>query len=120
MPKCTFCGTNIQKGTGKMFIYTSGKIANFCSSKCEKNLLKLKRKPLKTRWTQEWIKENKKGSAEAKKEPAPETKEPVKEEPVARESKKEEPAEKTEEAEEAKSESTPDAESSTQPSGDEK
>jgi large subunit ribosomal protein L24e len=60
MPKCTFCGIDIKKGTGKIFIYTSGKIANFCSNKCEKNLLKLKRKPMKTRWTQEWIKENKK------------------------------------------------------------
>jgi len=68
MPKCTFCGINIKKGTGKMFVYTSGKVANFCSNKCEKNLLKLKRKPLKTRWTQEWIKENKKVSDGKKEE----------------------------------------------------
>jgi large subunit ribosomal protein L24e len=60
MPKCTFCGNQIKKGTGKIFVYTSGKIANFCSLKCEKNLLKLKRKPLNVRWTQDYRRENKK------------------------------------------------------------
>ncbi|MBS3140166.1 ribosomal protein L24e family protein [Candidatus Woesearchaeota archaeon] len=52
MAKCTFCGQQIERGTGKMFVYVSGKIAYFCSNKCEKNLHKLKRKPLQTRWTQ--------------------------------------------------------------------
>lgn len=40
-----------------MFVYTSGKIANFCSTKCEKNELKLKRKPAKMRWTESFRKE---------------------------------------------------------------
>jgi large subunit ribosomal protein L24e len=62
MPKCTFCGVEVPKGTGKIFVYTSGKIANFCSNKCEKNLLKLKRKPLKVRWTEHYRKEHKKDS----------------------------------------------------------
>lgn len=57
MPKCTFCGIQIEKGTGKMFVYTSGKIANFCSNRCEKSLLKLHRKPLKTKWTETYRKE---------------------------------------------------------------
>jgi large subunit ribosomal protein L24e len=51
MAKCTFCGTNITRGTGKMFVQKDAKILNFCSSKCEKNMLKLKRKPIKTRWS---------------------------------------------------------------------
>lgn len=51
MPKCTFCGNEIGKGTGTMFIQKDGKILNFCSSKCEKNTLKLKRKPRKLKWT---------------------------------------------------------------------
>ena len=63
MPKCTFCGDNIEKGTGKMFVYSSGKVANFCSNKCEKNLLKLKRKPLNVKWTAEYRKEHKKGQS---------------------------------------------------------
>src|SRR3989344_3408496 len=41
MPKCTFCGNELTKGTGKMFVHTSGKIDFFCSSKCEKNMLKV-------------------------------------------------------------------------------
>jgi len=41
----------IEKGTGKMFIKTDGKILYFCSTKCEKNLLKLKRKPREHKWT---------------------------------------------------------------------
>jgi len=52
MAKCTFCGEDIKKGTGKIFVLKTGKSYHFCSNKCEKNMLKLKRKPLKTRWTQ--------------------------------------------------------------------
>ncbi len=44
-----------------MFVFTSGKIDNYCSKKCEKNTLKLKRKPLQTAWTQEYRREHKKG-----------------------------------------------------------
>jgi large subunit ribosomal protein L24e len=50
MVKCTFCNTEIEKGTGKIFVYTSGKLANFCSMKCEKNLIKLGRKPRNITW----------------------------------------------------------------------
>ncbi|RMF07147.1 50S ribosomal protein L24e [Candidatus Woesearchaeota archaeon] len=53
MVKCSFCGTNIEPGTGKMFVKKDGKILYFCSRKCEKNLLVLKRKPRDTRWTAE-------------------------------------------------------------------
>ena len=56
MAKCSFCGNNIAKGTGKMFVYADGKILNFCSSKCEKNLLKLNRKPRKFKWTKYYVK----------------------------------------------------------------
>ncbi|PIN87732.1 50S ribosomal protein L24e [Candidatus Woesearchaeota archaeon CG10_big_fil_rev_8_21_14_0_10_32_24] len=62
MPKCTFCGKDITKGTGKLYIYASGKVANFCSNKCEKNLIQLKRKPVETQWTEAFKKEHKKGS----------------------------------------------------------
>ncbi|MBI4894118.1 MAG: 50S ribosomal protein L24e [Candidatus Aenigmarchaeota archaeon] len=36
--RCTFCNTNIPKGTGKMYVKVKGAISYFCSSKCEKNL----------------------------------------------------------------------------------
>jgi len=61
MPKCTFCGTSLEKGTGKMYVYISGKIDYYCSNKCEKNNLKLNRKPLQVRWTEAYRTEHKKG-----------------------------------------------------------
>lgn len=48
--QCTFCGNNIEPGTGKMFVKKDGTVLYFCSSKCEKNSLKLKRLPRKVRW----------------------------------------------------------------------
>ncbi len=61
MPKCTFCGDQVEKGRGKMYVYISGKIDYYCSRKCQKNSLKLKRKPLQVRWTTSYRKEHKKG-----------------------------------------------------------
>jgi large subunit ribosomal protein L24e len=54
MAKCSFCKETIEKGTGKIYVLKTGKILYFCSSKCEKNMLKLKRKPRTTRWTKEY------------------------------------------------------------------
>lgn len=34
-----------------MYVLKTGRVYNFCSKKCEKNLLKLKRKPSKFKWT---------------------------------------------------------------------
>ena len=50
MAKCTFCGTAIEQGTGKIFVTKDGKVLNFCSTKCEKNRFKLKRIPRKMAW----------------------------------------------------------------------
>ena len=55
--RCSFCGKNIELGTGKIFVRKSGKILYFCSNKCEKNVFKLGRKPVNVRWTQDSIKE---------------------------------------------------------------
>ncbi len=43
--KCSFCGEQIEPGTGKMFVTRAGKVYYFCSSKCEKSMVKLGRKP---------------------------------------------------------------------------
>jgi len=48
--KCNFCKNEIEKGTGKMFVKADGKIFYFCSRRCEKNMLKLKRDPTKVNW----------------------------------------------------------------------
>jgi large subunit ribosomal protein L24e len=49
--ECNFCGHEIAQGTGKMYVTKQGKTFYFCSNKCEKNLLVLKRKPRKVKWT---------------------------------------------------------------------
>ena len=48
--KCSFCKDDIELGTGKMFVRNDGKVFYFCSSKCEKNMLKLKREPKDVKW----------------------------------------------------------------------
>ncbi|MFH1636806.1 MAG: 50S ribosomal protein L24e [Candidatus Woesearchaeota archaeon] len=50
MVKCSFCEVEIEKGTGMMYVQKDAKILNFCSKKCEKNMLKLKRKARKQKW----------------------------------------------------------------------
>ena len=53
---CSFCGIEIDQGTGKMYIKSDGKIFYFCSMKCEKNMIKLGRKPRLIKWTKEYQK----------------------------------------------------------------
>ena len=48
--KCSFCKENIEAGTGKMFVKDDGKVFYFCSSKCEKNMLKLRREAKDVKW----------------------------------------------------------------------
>jgi large subunit ribosomal protein L24e len=76
--KCSFCGEEIEKGVGKVYAFRDGSLFYFCSSKCEKNLLKLKRKPQKVKWTKRYHAEKaiRVGAAEKKGKPvkAPEKK----------------------------------------------
>lgn len=55
--KCSFCGKEIEKGTGKMYVKKDGNILNFCTSKCQKNMIDLKRVPRKTAWTERFATE---------------------------------------------------------------
>ena len=57
MVKCTFCGSEIEKGTGKTKILKEGKAVELCSMKCEKNMFKLKRTPRRVKWTEAYHKE---------------------------------------------------------------
>jgi len=54
---CTFCGDEIEPGTGRMYIKKDGVVFNFCSSKCFKNLVILGRVPRRTTWTQYYARE---------------------------------------------------------------
>lgn len=51
--KCSFCGREIKKGTGMLFVMASGRYMSYCSSKCRKNA-EMKRKPRKVKWTEEY------------------------------------------------------------------
>ena len=50
--RCDFCGTDIEPGTGTMFVHVDGRVVHFCSSKCEKNA-SLGRVPRDVEWTAE-------------------------------------------------------------------
>lgn len=103
--KCSFCGRDIEPGTGKMVVAASGSVSFYCSSKCEKNHLKLKRSPRRVRWTRIYqeeksirvkgLKEKKPKIEEKKETPAKEKPTPAEKKP-ADVKKKEEPKKKEE------------------------
>jgi len=65
---CTFCGDEIEPGTGRMYIKKDGVVYNFCTSKCFKNMVILRRLPRRTTWTQYYAREKQirmKGEPEA-------------------------------------------------------
>ncbi|MBU6997802.1 MAG: hypothetical protein HXS41_02315 [Theionarchaea archaeon] len=51
--KCSFCGKDIEKGTGKMYVKKDGAVLYFCSGKCEKNMVNLGRKSRKVKWARQ-------------------------------------------------------------------
>jgi len=55
--QCSFCGGEIPPGTGIMYVRSDGSTLWFCSSKCRKNALKLKRDARKLKWTNYYQKE---------------------------------------------------------------
>ncbi len=52
MARCDFCNKVIERGTGKKYVYKDGKVIDFCSRKCEKNLVILRRTARNWKWTQ--------------------------------------------------------------------
>jgi len=51
---CSFCGVEIERGTGKIIVKKDNSIVHMCSMKCEKNMLVLKRNALKVPWTKKY------------------------------------------------------------------
>ena len=51
MVNCSFCDNEVHKGTGLMYVKKDGTLFYFCSSKCKKNTLNLKREGRKKKWT---------------------------------------------------------------------
>jgi large subunit ribosomal protein L24e len=54
--KCSYCNKEIKFGTGLMYVKKDGKVFYFCSSKCKKNQLLLKRDSKKQTWVRKEIK----------------------------------------------------------------
>jgi len=49
--KCSFCGHDIIRGTGMIYVKTDGSILRFCNRKCRVSLVRMKRNPRKLKWT---------------------------------------------------------------------
>ncbi|MGI0141527.1 MAG: 50S ribosomal protein L24e [Candidatus Micrarchaeales archaeon] len=43
--KCSYCTSEIEKGTGMMYVKKTGQIRYFCSKRCYKFEVKMKKKP---------------------------------------------------------------------------
>lgn len=56
MAKCSFCRSAIEPGTGTMYVKKDSTILNFCTMKCEKNMLKLGRTPRHVKWSKAYEK----------------------------------------------------------------
>ncbi|HNU36568.1 MAG TPA: 50S ribosomal protein L24e [Methanomassiliicoccales archaeon] len=63
---CSFCGEQIEPGTGKMYVRKDGTTLLFCTNKCYKNMVELKRVPRNVTWTKAYA--TKKGITMAAKE----------------------------------------------------
>lgn len=64
MVKCFFCGREEEPFKGIHLIKNDGSIQYFCSSKCRKNFLKLKRDRRTLKWTQAYRLEQEKNKAQ--------------------------------------------------------
>ena len=48
---CSFTGKAIPPGTGSIYVKKNGQVLHFINSKARKNMLKLRRNPSRTEWT---------------------------------------------------------------------
>ncbi|UCH37161.1 MAG: 50S ribosomal protein L24e [Candidatus Bathyarchaeota archaeon] len=53
---CTFCMKEFSAGYGMMYVKNDGTILRFCSSKCRRSMIDLKRDPRKLKWTNRYVK----------------------------------------------------------------
>lgn len=48
---CSFCGAEMEPGTGKLYVKRDGTVLTFDTNKCYKNMIELGRIPRTTTWT---------------------------------------------------------------------
>ncbi|MFH1221591.1 MAG: 50S ribosomal protein L24e [Candidatus Micrarchaeota archaeon] len=51
MAICAFCGSDVARGQGILYVKKDGTTFLFCASKCRKNQLGLKREGRRQKWT---------------------------------------------------------------------
>ena len=76
---CSFCGVDIEPGTGKLYIKKDGTKYHFCSMKCQKNQTLLKRVNRNVKWTAAFEKGSGPTPPKASNQPAAATQSPGKE-----------------------------------------
>jgi large subunit ribosomal protein L24e len=54
---CSFCGKEIEPGTGKMYVKKDGTVHLFCTNKCSKNMIDMSRIPRTVTWTRAYARE---------------------------------------------------------------
>ncbi len=57
MKVCSFCGREIEPGTGSMYVKKDGTVLLFCTNKCSKNMIDMKRVPRRVTWTRAYARE---------------------------------------------------------------
>jgi len=57
--RCSFCGRSYAHGTGMMYVRNDGTLLRFCSSRCRRSVLDLKRDSRKLKWTKHYGKKEK-------------------------------------------------------------
>jgi large subunit ribosomal protein L24e len=66
MTKCVFCGKDEKEFKGVHYLKNDGSVNYFCTTKCQKNALKLKRDKRKIRWTEAFHIKREKARAKVK------------------------------------------------------
>jgi len=67
---CTFCGTDIEPGTGSVYVKNDGSLFYLCSSKCRRNQTQLKRTARRLKWTEVYEERLRRRAQAAKKKKA--------------------------------------------------
>jgi large subunit ribosomal protein L24e len=57
MKVCSFCGREIEPGTGSMYVKKDGTVMLFCTNKCSKNMIDMGRVPRTVTWTRAYARE---------------------------------------------------------------
>lgn len=85
MTSCSFCGSEVVPGTGKMYIKRDGTVWHFCKSKCQRNQVEMGRVNRHVGWTNAYADHKgdrvhgaKAAKGEGKAKAAPKPKAPVK------------------------------------------